>query len=91
VYCNRRIDAKNVLVSDRFFLRWAAKTVLVDVGFAKLATTGVCPNGWIAISSGGEKRFKAWYAADVLNGYVITAWVIASVVLGGAVVRDWTV
>jgi len=91
VYCSRRIDAKNVLVSDRFFLRWAAKTVLVDVGFAKPATTGVCPNGWIAISSGGEKRVKAWYAADVLNGYVITAWAIASVVLGGAVVRNWTV
>jgi hypothetical protein len=41
--------------------------VLVDVGFAKPATTGVCPNGWITISSSGEKRFKAWYAADVLN------------------------
>jgi hypothetical protein len=40
---------------------------------------------------GGEKRFKAWYAADMLNDYVITAWVIASVVLGGAVVRDWMV
>jgi hypothetical protein len=46
---------------------------------------------YATISSGGEKRFKAWYAADVLNGYVITAWVIASVVLGGAVVRDWMV
>lgn len=65
--------------------------MLVDVGFAKPATTGVSPNGWMAISSGGEKRFKAWYAADVLSGYVITAWVIASVVLGGAVVRDWMV
>ena len=91
MYCSRRVDAKNVLVSDRFFLQWEAKTVLVDMGFAKPATTGVRPNGWIAISSGGEKRFQAWYAADVLNGYVITAWVIASVVLGGALVRDWMV
>jgi hypothetical protein len=48
----------------------------------------VCPNGWTAITSGAEKRIRAWYAADVLNGHVIAALVIVSVVLGGAVVRD---
>lgn len=65
--------------------------MLVNMGFRKAGDDRVSPNGWIAISSGGEKRFKAWYAADVLNGCVITAWVIASVVLRGAVVRDWMV
>jgi hypothetical protein len=69
----------------------AAAIDLVPASQAKPATTGVCPNGWIAIPSGGEKRFKAWYAADVLNGHIITAWVIASVVLGGPVARDWMV
>lgn len=34
---------------------------------------------------GGEKRIKAWYAADVLNGYIVTALVIWFEVLGGGV------
>jgi hypothetical protein len=44
------------------------------------------PDGWKAISSGGEKRIKAWYAADVVRGYVVTGLVIGLGVVGGAVV-----
>lgn len=54
-------------------------------------TTGVCPGGWTAISSGGEKRIKAWYAAGVLNGPIATALVMWFAILGGAVMRDWMV
>lgn len=45
----------------------------------------LCPNGWTAISLGGEKRIKAWYAADVLNDHIVTALVIWFEVLGGGV------
>jgi hypothetical protein len=41
----------------------------------------------MTISSGGEKRIKAWYAAGAMDGYVVAALVIGLVVLGGAVVR----
>jgi hypothetical protein len=54
---------------------------------ARPEAKGVCPSDWMTISSGGEKRIKAWYAAGAMDGYVVAALVIGLVVLGGAVVR----
>ena len=53
---------------------------------ARSKATGVCPTGWTAISSGGEKRIKRWFAGEMVQGYVIAGLLIALGLLGGMIV-----
>ena len=48
-------------------------------------TSGVCPSGWIPISSGGGKRIKRWFAAEVIHSYIIAGLVIELRILGGVI------
>jgi hypothetical protein len=50
-------------------------------------TTGVCRRGWIPIWSGGEKRVKRWFSAEVEQGCVVAGLVIGLAMLGGLIMR----
>jgi hypothetical protein len=55
----------------------------VTLAQAQAERMGVCPSGWNTISSGGEKRIKAWYVDGATNGYAVAALVIGLGVIGG--------